>query len=188
MFASIACAFALLVADDRVRAAIERGDWSAGLVAAQAISDPVERARAEVEVRYYAGDLAGARAAALAGLARNADDRLLLLRYGELSSTLRDAAGARRSADALARVLAASPPPESERERWLQAQSVRAEEARALEHLEAESRAALTRARAAALASFACGLAALVLLARRDPTRGATFQSKSTMPDPLSGS
>lgn len=154
--------------DEPVRAAIARREWSLGLRAAAALPDDAARTRGEVEVRYYAGDLAGAHAAARAGLARHPDDAFLALRHGELSATLRDRVGAHRGAEALERSLRTIPPAATERAAWQERLAARTSEAESLERTWTRSRSALLLAQIVVFVLGCGGLVALLTLALRE--------------------
>ncbi|MBI5365195.1 MAG: hypothetical protein HZA53_18600 [Planctomycetes bacterium] len=166
----LASALAFQAGDDleRVLSIVDPPD---ALRAATGLVEPGSRSRAEVEVRYRAGDLFGARRAALAALARGTEDAVLALRATERCTTLRDPAGARTGLRSLVGTLAKAPPAVEQHAAWAGLVARREEELARLDATVEASAVASKRARWCSLLflASAAGLALLLLRARRSP-------------------
>lgn len=160
-----------------VEALTSRHEYAAALAAAAQLALPDERARAEVDIRYRAGDLFGARRTALRAIDAGCTDAVLALRAAELCTTLRDAGGARTAIAALERAVSSAQLGGEQEAGWQALLARRQVELRELEHRNHDGRNSLSRARWIAGAFLVLlGAAALILsrrsapeLLRRDP-------------------
>lgn len=147
---------------------VAEGRYAAALEAAEAEPDGLRRAQARVHVRHRAGDLAGALAAALAGLEADPSDPWLLEQAAFVAVSLNRGAQGEALAERLARAVqpaGAADPGAPERAEGLLA------EARAARALELARRDALARSRRVALGLLAASLLLGAFLAR--PTASA---------------
>jgi len=146
---------------DAVVEALRAHDYAAAQQTLAGLPAGLERARAEVELLYHAGDLPAALRSGLAGLAAHPADARLAWRVGELAQSLHAAQAVERAAAGLARALERDPQL-APRESWERGLVELRRQAAALDQRDALARRALVRARTAVLA---CGALALVLLA-----------------------
>jgi hypothetical protein len=149
---------------------------------ASALADPVERARALVEILYRAGDLPGAFREAKIGLVGRPDDLQLLRRTLQLQTALRIEAGARERGRRLQAAVAEAGLDVEARNRWeVEARDLAAEVARLEERGQALDRANARARIVAVLLLAALTVLGLVLAAsgseaaqpRRPPNRSS---------------
>lgn len=147
---------------ERLAAGDFRGSWSL----AAGLADPVRRARAQTEIRYQAGDPAGALAAAEAGLTHAPEELELLFYASGASLWLQEAALARTYAARLSKALEQTRLAPDARESWNATAREFAQQAAALVSKETHRDRAVSVARAVSLLGLGAALAALFFVSR----------------------
>lgn len=164
----IRLAFVLLLAPGgqewRERLAAEEygGAWEAAL----ALEDPLQRARACAEIRYRAGDPAGALAAAEGGLVHDPHALELLFYASGSALWLAEPERAASHAERLAGALAAAQLTTEARAAWEQTAADHVQRAQSLAFEEAARNRAVSVARAVACVGLGAVLVALLAVAR----------------------
>ena len=148
-------------------AALAAGDYRGAWSAAMALADPERRARAEAEIRYQAGDPAGALAAAEAGLAQAPGELEFLFYAAGAALWLQEAELASRHAARLeAELVSAALEPDA-RAAWSRTAQDFTQRAAALATSEAARNRAVNAARAVSVLGLSATLMALWFVGRR---------------------
>lgn len=153
--------------DEGWQASLSTGDFRTAWSLATGLADPLRRARAEAEIRYEAGDPAGALSAAEGGLARAPEELELLFYAGGAALWLSEAKLASAYASRLERALGQASLPADAREAWNATARAHAEQAQELATKEAARDRAVSVARAVSVLGLSAALAALYLVSRQ---------------------